>query len=130
MAILCGVRGNGFSSPCDKAASAASRFVPFFGPLQFSPQPGPRENPAPVGCAGAATPHDGGLIARQSGEIPQLDQPGLERMLLREFAQRGIEGNQILIRRKHESEVWMQLLSLFPAAMLQTPLAPGTFDED
>src|SRR5262249_41457919 len=62
----------------------------FGAEAEFAAEPGPGVDPQPVRAAGADPQGRGRLLARQPGEVAQLDELGLERVESRQAVQRGV----------------------------------------
>src|SRR4051812_47456794 len=93
-----------FHAPMREKACAAPRFLwawrgslGFRAEAELTAEPGPGVDPEPVSAAGAHPQGCGGLSARQPCEIAQLDEPGLDGILLRQPAQRGVQGQDIQV---------------------------------
>src|SRR5262245_24279330 len=117
-----GSRGTNFSWAFSQRASRA-------GPeAQFPAKPGPGVHPMPVRAAGGDPEGRGRLVSGQPGEVAQLDQLGLVRVVLRQAAQRRVEGQQVHARLRGGDRFGVIVLALPPPAVLEGRLAAGVVD--
>ena len=81
------------------------------------------------GCAG--NPEDArGVLLGQPGEVAELHELGLDRVLGFELRQGLVEGQEVLGGGRGRDVDVVEVLPLQPAAVLLGPLAAGVLDED
>ena len=83
---LSSVRRNGLAG-----VRGVFEILDFTGTLHLTSQPGPRVNPVSVGGTGRDAEDLGRLFAGEPREVPELDQPGLDRIALGEPGERGVK---------------------------------------
>lgn len=93
-------------------------------------EPGAGVGPVAVGGARRDPQGGGGLIGRQPGEVPQLHQLGLFRMLLRETVEGLVESEELVVRDGSGDSVEIEILPLPAAAVSDSLLAAGLLDEN
>src|SRR5262245_34736406 len=132
------------SGPCSppfsyaRKGASSTRILPgdwqagsgFGAEAEFAAEPGPGVDPQPVRAARTHPKGRSRLVARQAGEVAQLDEPGLERVLFGQSVQRRVEGEQVHVRFRCDKRQGVHVPALPIAAVLVRLLAPGVLDED
>src|SRR6516162_3274914 len=89
----------------------------FGAEAEFAAEPGPGVDPQAVRAAGTHPQGRGRLVARQPGEVAQLDELGLERVLFRQTVQRRVKGEQVHVRLRCDKGFRLQVPALPTAAV-------------
>src|SRR5262245_14728705 len=90
----------------------------FRAEAEFTAEPGPGEDPVPVRTAGGDPKGRGRLLARETGEVAQLDEPGLERILFRQPPKRRVKGQQVHRGFRRGDRIGVHVLATQAAAVL------------
>src|ERR1700675_1841532 len=93
-------------------------------------QPGTRISPVPLGGPVRDAHHLADLFEVQAGEEMEFDELGLGGFLAREFFERLIQSQQVVVGSFTEAQGLVQADAVATTAMLGPSLAPGVVDED
>jgi hypothetical protein len=83
-----------------------------------------------IGRAGRNPQGQGGLLPRQSCEVTQLDESGLEGIALGELGEGRVDGQDVIVGLFTTDKVGRQFLPSPAATVLATRFAAGVFDEN